>query len=989
MAPQTRKEISSIGWIHLVDLPGYSKKNKQAHPGIKLYMVTPFLSGLRKWISQNRHMKGKLIPAEEDGLLEDVIQDEVMQNDTTDDLIAMLGRPQPPEQEVDLLGMLRNGNTSQSHYQVPRYPKESYSPQDAMSYTFQQPSNGQQMYDLMKFSPKIEPTRDSVQELPEPPGNPIHPIIQQRQENLLSILKGDPLSEAITKTKSANVSLLDLLKSPQSKTSTPASVRSVQQPKSQHQQSLLSMLKSPKLSSTTPPIQNKAPTTSLPSVEEQPSIDKGLHQNGFLSNLNSPHPLSTLPSTESHQHALLSTLKSNLKPPNRPHSPRSTVAPSPVVLSHQNSLLEALKSPKLGPQTDHRTSPLGTLKQPPAPNPSPKRLSIAPSEGGLSNQSPKLDQQTDHEMSFLASLKEQPPCNPCPAPVSAASPETAASKETKVDTASNLATRVTSPLIPRVIPTPAHRASLLSALKSPTLHTTTSTLPAPTASSAGHSWSLLSALKNPSTALSPVEKEDKINELKKTPGEVPNVHMESLLKTLRGPSASPVLEKIAVEKEKGSKEDKGRSAKTDGPKIATAISMDDGVKESLGAPKVITPLAGSDHVNVLLPTLKGIDKTNKSFFGDDKKGTPTVPEANFSTKPIISSATTSGVTVVRRPLTTVNSLLDTLKAKPKVSPPPPPAAAPTANQNSNLSLFNPSVPRTQSPSSKSSPTPQQFNFSPTPQVGKRIKFRQTLVPGGGIKGYQPERKTNGTTIDLGKVTLLKRPTPEPPAPIVEIAKDKIETKRMGAKPAETEEVTYLNEEPPQSKESVSSKGMSQDPRKTTSEPQLLLPNTEELTQSDNSGTIHTETSHIIVLKRPEATKQYKVSKPESGALETKPESPLGIEFPFQRRTPSKGSHGSPTPTTTPTGAHSQSLLALLKGPAPEIREEETVDRSLNVELETKNVKPSLASVVSERGAASEEIDQLDRSENMETLGTEREMKLIAMLERAFARGVPS
>ena len=90
MSPQTRKEISSIGWIHLIDLPGYSKRNKQIHLGIKLFMVTPFLSGLRKWINTNRHKKGKLIPVEEDVLLEDAIQDEVVQNGTTDDLIAML-----------------------------------------------------------------------------------------------------------------------------------------------------------------------------------------------------------------------------------------------------------------------------------------------------------------------------------------------------------------------------------------------------------------------------------------------------------------------------------------------------------------------------------------------------------------------------------------------------------------------------------------------------------------------------------------------------------------------------------------------------------------------------------------------------------------------------------------------------------------------------------------------------------------------------------
>src|ERR1700724_675131 len=103
MSPQTRKEISMIGWIRLVDLPGYSKRNKQVNPGIKLYMVTPFMSGLRKWISQNRHRKGKLVPLEEDGAegeesaVEQVETEEII--GTTDDLITMLRRPQQVSNE--------------------------------------------------------------------------------------------------------------------------------------------------------------------------------------------------------------------------------------------------------------------------------------------------------------------------------------------------------------------------------------------------------------------------------------------------------------------------------------------------------------------------------------------------------------------------------------------------------------------------------------------------------------------------------------------------------------------------------------------------------------------------------------------------------------------------------------------------------------------------------------------------------------------------
>src|SRR5271170_6506954 len=93
MSPQTRKEISSIGWIRLVDLPGYSKRTKGTQLNIKLYMVTPFLAGLRKWINQNRHLKRMLATVEEDAG-EDSMQEDVVQNGTTSDLIAMLRRRQ-------------------------------------------------------------------------------------------------------------------------------------------------------------------------------------------------------------------------------------------------------------------------------------------------------------------------------------------------------------------------------------------------------------------------------------------------------------------------------------------------------------------------------------------------------------------------------------------------------------------------------------------------------------------------------------------------------------------------------------------------------------------------------------------------------------------------------------------------------------------------------------------------------------------------------
>ena len=169
MSPQTRKEISQIGWIRLVELPGYSKRNKQTHPGIKLYMVTPFLYGLRKWITQNHHRKGNLVPVEDD-----VIQDEVVQNETTDDLVAMLRRqqqqPSSSNQDVDLLGMLRNG--SQPQYSTapgqelfgPPLP-----PSNGLFYTFQ--GNPTQSSDPLQLSPYIAPLPDTTQE----PSRPIEP----------------------------------------------------------------------------------------------------------------------------------------------------------------------------------------------------------------------------------------------------------------------------------------------------------------------------------------------------------------------------------------------------------------------------------------------------------------------------------------------------------------------------------------------------------------------------------------------------------------------------------------------------------------------------------------------------------------------------------------------------------------------------------------------------------------------------------------------
>lgn len=54
---KTRKEISSIAWAPLADLPTWSKKNKGSKKDLKCYMVTPFVGPLRAWIADRRTKK--------------------------------------------------------------------------------------------------------------------------------------------------------------------------------------------------------------------------------------------------------------------------------------------------------------------------------------------------------------------------------------------------------------------------------------------------------------------------------------------------------------------------------------------------------------------------------------------------------------------------------------------------------------------------------------------------------------------------------------------------------------------------------------------------------------------------------------------------------------------------------------------------------------------------------------------------------------------
>ncbi|WMV31689.1 hypothetical protein MTR67_025074 [Solanum verrucosum] len=54
-APQTKKEISEIAWQRLDELqPATNEIISRGMTGLKLYMVSPFLSSLRSWISAHQ-----------------------------------------------------------------------------------------------------------------------------------------------------------------------------------------------------------------------------------------------------------------------------------------------------------------------------------------------------------------------------------------------------------------------------------------------------------------------------------------------------------------------------------------------------------------------------------------------------------------------------------------------------------------------------------------------------------------------------------------------------------------------------------------------------------------------------------------------------------------------------------------------------------------------------------------------------------------------
>ena len=533
-------------------------------------------------------------------------------------------------------------------------------------------------------------------------------------------------------------------------------------------------------------------------------------------------------------------------------------------------------------------------------------------------------------------------------------------KNPKVETDKHSEVHVNSSSLPRVTPSPASQALLFSPFKGSTL---------PPASD--HQTSLLNALKSPpfaagqtSSLLSPLksskaemEKQPEVRTVKGNEA-AKNVHVESLLRTLKSPS---VFEKVSA-----SITDPLATSTAESNTFETVMtSLINDRKSANPAETAIKPSPASMHISSLLSSLKGSgmppnapspsNPPSPSVSTGEQQSTSLVAEQTHQI-PVISPGTlnSSSPLLVKKsrpaqkspPRANDKSPLDALKnprtngTSSTISPP-----ATTSHERSLLSRLNPSKPSPPPTQTEAKPSSKgaQFDFSPAPQVGKRIKFRETLVP-GGTKEFTPEPpeevKYYGI-IDLDKMTLLKRPV--------------IET-------ITTESTAVTNSS-----------------------------TTLEATSSDNKGKVHPEKGAITVLKRPVTG-----TAPSKESTEHKPESPLGIEYAFRKRTPSKSSRSSPTPSSTPTKAPSQSLLALLKVLPPEVPKETT---PIETKSETGGEKGKSLDILKpplkgEDCVASSELEgkglTLLTTEpvEVESLGTEKELKLIALLERALARGVP-
>jgi hypothetical protein len=305
MAPQTRKEISDIKWVRLVDLPGYSERNKQSHSKLRLYMVTPFLFGLRKWIEEHKKADMAVVPCVEPAMA----QVDVFANDTADELVGngtsaieLQLEPKP-----DLLGMLRKGMemTHQSREEV-SWPSSSAHYYDSDSGLL-----------LPSAHPYASGTQSSA--------------IEERQtdnaqrNSLLSILQGKN-SERIQLVQEGP-RILDPRTSPSP--IIPAVQRvlpaAADPTAHKHQQNLLAILQSPNASTIVPP----ATTHPLKYQDPHYAVVRGGFppgqsepQEALASNISYPP---RFPSS-SHQDALLSALnrRSSITGPNSRSHSRST-----------------------------------------------------------------------------------------------------------------------------------------------------------------------------------------------------------------------------------------------------------------------------------------------------------------------------------------------------------------------------------------------------------------------------------------------------------------------------------------------------------------------------------------------------------------------------------------------------------------------------------------------------------------------------------------
>jgi hypothetical protein len=157
---------------------------------------------------------------------------------------------------------------------------------------------------------------------------------------------------------------------------------------------------------------------------------------------------------------------------------------------------------------------------------------------------------------------------------------------------------------------------------------------------------------------------------------------------------------------------------------------------------------------------------------------------------------------------------------------------------------------------------------------------------------------------------------------------------------------------------------------------------------------------------------------EEVVVVTSPQSPLGIEFPFKRRTPSRNGGGGTSQSSSPTiqrekdKGNVQSLLSLLKNAPPPAKTEitatdpettqstESIQSEQPISVEEKSVNlegdskiKSLLRVFQKKSPNSPEttaatVDPvIQKPAEEKGLGNEREKKLVAMLERALSKGV--